>query len=360
MRILVLANFDVGLYQFRQELITELLKKNEVYISLPYGPLVEPLKKLGCIFVDTPMDRRGMNPIKDFYLFKNYCSIIKKSQPDLVITYTIKPNIYGGLACRLKKVSYAINITGLGSALQNKGLLKTFVIGLYKKALKKAKVVFFENSDNKRIFLESKIVKNEITCVLPGAGVNLARYSYTKYPEYNDKTQFLFMARVMKEKGTDELFYAMRRLIKEGNNCSLDVLGEYEEDYGQIIEQYQNEGWLHYHGFQKDVKPYIDSCHCFVLPSWHEGMANTNLECAASGRPIITSNIPGCREAVINGKSGYLVNVRDSNDLYEKMKAFICLKNESRRLMGIEGRKLMEEVFDKNKVVKTTLERLFK
>ena len=358
MKILILANNDVGLYQFRREFILELLKENSVVLSLPNGPILEPLLQAGCKLIDTPVDRRGINPATDLALFRRYRRILRSEKPDLVITYTIKPNIYGGLACRWAKVPYAVNITGLGTAFQNPGLLRTFVTQLYCIALKRAKVVFFENAKNRKIFLDEKIVTEDKTCLLNGAGVNLEHYQVTEYPACDGPTRFLFVGRVMREKGIDELFEAMVRLQREGIFCTLDILGSYEENYNSKMEQYEKEGWLHYHGHQEDVRPFIAASHCFVLPSWHEGMANTNLECAASGRPIITSNIHGCKEAVIDGVSGLLCQRKDANSLYEVMKHFTRLSYEQRKQMGLAGRKHMEDVFDKRKVVKETLEGL--
>ena len=358
MKILILANFDVGLYQFRKELIQELLKKNMVLISLPYGELVEPLKEMGCTFIDTPFERRGINPVKDFGLLLRYYKMLKQQKPDLVITYTIKPNIYGGLVCRLCKVPYAVNITGLGTAFQKKGMLRQFVTMLYKVGLKNAKTVFFENKENQQIFIDEKIVRKEQTCLLNGAGVNLEHYQIAEYPPDDCTTRFLFIGRVMKEKGIEELFGAMKRLQADGIACSLDVVGGYEEDYADQMKEYEKEGWLHYHGYQKDVRPFIAKCHCFVLPSWHEGMANTNLECAAMGRPVITSNIHGCMEAVENGVTGYLCERKSADDLYEVMKRFIELSYDRKKNMGLNGRKHMEDMFDKKSIVEKTIRHL--
>lgn len=355
MKVVILANFDVGLYQFRKELIEELLKKNEVIISLPYGELVEPLKEMGCKFIDTPVDRRGINPITDLKLYKKYKNLLKTEKPDLVITYTIKPNVYGGYACRKLGIPYVVNITGLGTAFQNGGMLNNVVTVMYKEACKKAKVVFFENEENREIFVNEGIVKESVTHRLNGAGVNLEKYQVTEYPK-GEKIKFLFMGRVMAEKGIDELFSAMNRLVSDGVNCELDVLGEYEENYKERIERYEADGWLKYWGYQKDVKPFIANCHCFVLPSWHEGMANTNLESAASGRPVITSNIHGCLEAVEDGMTGYLCERKNADDLYRVMKKFTELPYEERKTMGLAGRKHMEEDFDKKKVVKETID----
>lgn len=359
MKLLILANNDVGLYNFRRELIQELLNENEVYISLPYGKLIDPLVEMGCVFIDTPMERRGINPITDLMLVRKYFSILSNVQPDLVISYTIKPNIYGTWACRMKKTSYVANITGLGTAFENNGWLKKMVTAMYKAALRKAKVVFFENSANRDLFVEERIVDKDITCVLNGAGVNLEHFSYHPYPK-NPICRFLFIGRVMKEKGVDELFEAMKRLIEECQKCFLDVVGPFEEDYKEKLGQYEEEGWLKYHGYKDDVRPFIKECDCFVLPSYHEGMANTNLECAAMGRPVITSNIPGCKEAVIDGKSGCLCDPKNAQSLYGAMKRMLHTSHEERIQMGRIGRKHMKDVFDKKKVVDSTLMELMK
>ena len=360
MRILILANYDLGLYQFRKELIEELLKDSKVFISLPYGKLVEPLKAMGCKFIDAPVDRRGINPFKDIELLIYYYELMKKVRPDLVITYTIKPNIYGSLACRALKIPYAVNITGLGTAFQKQGALRKLVTAMYKAALRSTKVAFFENCENQQIFIDERIVSKDKTCLLNGAGVNLEHYCYQEYPTDSDETRFLFIGRVMKEKGVNELFKAMRMLRKDGINCSLDVVGGLEENYEPIIQQFEKEGWLRYHGYQEDVRPFIKNCHCFVLPSWHEGMANTNLECAASGRPVITSNIYGCLESVLDCESGFLCESKSTKSLYKSMQHMIELSSYERSVMGLAGRKHMEDVFDKKIVVEETIRRLLK
>lgn len=357
-RVMVLANNSGGLYGFRKELLSALVQKAEVIISVPNDGRFPELAQLGCKIIETPVDRRGINPVTDFKLFVRYWRLLRQEKPDLVITYTIKPNIYGSLACRLLGVPYAVNITGLGTAFQKQGLLHKLVTCMYRVALKKAKVVFFENSANMALFQNLHLATERQCCLLNGAGVNLEHYTYAPYPEGNT-TRFLFVGRVMAEKGINELFGAMKRLRADGADCTLDILGGYEEDYGNIINQYESQGWLRYHGSVADVRPYIQNAHCFVLPSYHEGMANTNLECAAMGRPLITSDIPGCREAVIPGQSGLLCQSQSEDSLYETMKQFLLLGNEARAQMGRAGRAHTEAVFDKRKVVEATIKELF-
>ena len=359
MKIALIANSSSGLYNFRKDLILRMESdENEVIGITPLEKRVEQLQGLGIRLIETKIDRRGLNPFHDLSLFLQYLRILKKEKPDQVVTYTIKPNIYGGIACRLRGIPYAANITGLGTAFENKGMLRRIATILNKVALKRAKCVFFENSESLNLFVEERIIRKDQAVLLNGAGVNLDHFSYKPYPE-DDSIHFLFMGRVMKEKGVDELFSAMRQLRSEGHNCLLDLLGSFEEKYDSQIKQYEKEGWLNYYGYQYDVRPFIANAHCFVLPSYHEGMANTNLESAATGRPVITSNIPGCKEAVIDEWSGFLCKVKDPDDLYEKMRKFLSMTHSEREQMGKAGRKHMEDVFDKQKVVAETVAHLY-
>ena len=352
--ILVLGNSSDGLLGFRKELLEALALKGELHASVPNNGWFQELSQLGCKVIETEIDRRGINPVTDMKLFWKYVQMLRKLKPSQVITYTIKPNIYGGIACRLLRIPYAMNITGLGTTFQKNGLLKKLVVLLYRMAARKAKVVFFENAGNMQTLLDLRIVRQSQCMLLNGAGVNLERYRFSDYPSSAQITRFLFIGRVMAEKGVNELFAAMERLVDEGYPCELDVLGYYEEDYKEKIDSYVKRGWLRYHGFQRDVTPFITESHCFVLPSWHEGMANTNLECAAMGRPVITSNIHGCKEAVLENVSGLLCQPKDADSLYDAMKHFLTLSQEERAAMGQAGRKHMEEVFDKKKVVEQT------
>ena len=356
MRILILANSQRGLYLFRKELILKLLEEgHEVGFSVPGGECAALLQKAGCTFLETEIDRRGMNPKQDGKLFQRYRKMIRDYRPELLITYTIKPNIYGGIAARMGKVPYAANITGLGTAFQKAGLTRRTVTRLYRTALKKAKIIFFENAEIREDALRFHLCRAEQTHVLNGAGVNLTAFPAEPYPE-NPVFRFLYVGRIMQEKGIEELLEAVRRLKTAGEECILDIVGDYEEDYRKAIAEGEKEGLLLYHGQQNDVKPYYKACDCFVLPSWHEGMANTNLEAAATGRPIITSDIPGCREAIIEGESGLLCTPRDAESLTQTMIKMLHTPTPERQQMGKNGRKHMEDQFDKDRVVRETID----
>ena len=357
MVILILANNDVGLYKFRKELLKKLLENNHLYISLPQGELIPKLIEMGCVYVETTMDRRGMNPIRDGKLVIAYERLIRRIKPDLIITYTIKPNIYGGMVASFHKITYAVNITGLGSAFQREGVMKWLVVSFYKRTIKRAKAVFFENEENQKLFLSERIVRKSQSCLLPGAGINLEEYRMAPIPEENG-TVFLFIGRIMKEKGIEELIRAAELIKREFGNSSVQVVGPMEEPYEEQMERLKKDGVLNYYGFQSDVKPFLKGCHCFVLPSYHEGMANTLLEAAAMGRPLITTDIAGCREAVAEGKNGYLVPKRDAEQLYRAMKTFVQLPYEKKVEMGRMSRSIMEAEFDKALVVETTIRRI--
>lgn len=358
MKILILTNNDLGLYRFRKDLIKALQEKHRVYISLPYGKHVDLLREMGCRFINTPIDRRGLNPLTDMKLIARYRKNIKKLRPDLVITYTIKPNIYGGMICRLYKIPVAVNVTGLGTIFEHEGMLQSIVSAMYRFALNKARVVLVENSSIKEILIAKKIAPERTIHILNGAGVNLQDFSYAPYPD-NETFSFLFVGRIMREKGIEELFEAVRRLNRDGLKCILHLVGLLEEDYGTEIQEGCEEGWLCNHGLQENVYPFIEAADCMVLPSWHEGMANTNLEGASVGRPVITSNIPGCREAVLDGVSGYICEKRAPDSLYDAMRRMWMLDRDERERMGLEGRRYMEKVFDKKRVVEKTISLLF-
>lgn len=360
MKIFVAANDSYGLYLFRRDLISRMIADgHQVFVSLPDGECTERIKALGCIFLETEVDRRGINPKRDAALLHTYHKLLKEIRPDLVVTYTIKPNIYCGMAAKSLHIPYAINITGLGTAFQKDGPLKTLVKGLYHAGCDRAKVVFTENPGIKEEMVAMKLFPAEKICVLHGAGVNTEHFSPAPYPAEETPVKFLFIGRVMKEKGIEEFFSAARRLNADGIACEFHVAGSYEENYLEKIREMQEKENLFYHGFLDDIRPLIASCHCFVLPSYHEGMANTLLECGAMGRPLITSAIHGCMEAVDENVSGFLVPTQDADSLYRAMKRFAQLPLEQKAKMGAASHAFVCAAFDKKQVVENTVRQLY-
>jgi len=357
-KILVLANHYNTLRIFRRELLKELvLKGNEVILSIPKTDEnnIKVLEGYGCRVLITDFQRRGINPVKEFTLLMKHIKLIKLENPDKVITYTIKPNIYGSVASKICAKQHYVNVTGLGSAFQSQNITRKVVSFLYRISLNKANKIFFENIGNRDTLIKEKIIKIENTVVLPGAGVNLQEFSFTEYPNNNDIINFLFIGRIMKEKGVDELFIAIKRIALDFPNAKFHFIGWYEDDYQNKVQLLEKKKLISYQGFQPDVKPFIKDSHCVILPSYHEGMSNTLLEAASMGRPLITSNIHGCKEAVIHGRTGYLVNVKDSDDLYKKIRKFIELPYEDKVMMGQQSREYIREIFDKSKVVEKTI-----
>lgn len=357
-KILIATNHAYMLWQFRRELIAELGKKHEVVLSLPFDEEQheKPFKEMGIKCIDTPIERRGINPFTDFKLMKHYKKIFQEERPDLVITYSIKPNVYAGLVCGRMGIPFCANVQGLGTAFQKVGLAQ-FVTLLYKLAFRKVCTVFFENEANAEEFQKRNIIPVEKQKILHGAGINLERYPYQPYPK-NDKIHFLYLGRIMQEKGIDELFASVRSLHAERQDFVLDIVGFYEDDYKEQVESLVREGIAVFHGFQENPVPYYAAADCIVLPSYHEGMSNVLLEAAAVGRPLITSDIPGCREAVDPGVTGILVKVKDTESLREAMETFLNKTYFDRALMGEAGRRRMEQIFDKTQVVKDTIQTL--
>lgn len=358
MKILIITNHSYMLYRFRRELIQQLQKDHQVVLSMPFVGHEDDFKAMGLRCIHTEIDRRGINPKTDLKLLMHYRKLLKKERPDLVITYSIKPNIYAGLVCSRLGIPFCANVQGLGTAFQRQGLAQ-FVTVLYKTALRKARVVFFENEGNAQEFIDRKILPREKITVLSGAGINLESYPLTAYPE-NDRIRFLFLSRIMKEKGIDELFAAMRRLHGElGSKVQLDLVGFFDDDYEEQVNALVADGIAVFHGFQTDPKPYYAAADCVVLPSYHEGMSNVLLEAAAMGRPVITSDIHGCKEAVNNDETGLLCRVKDADDLYDKMRRMASLPRADREKMGLAARQKVAQEFDKQIVVQKTIRAIF-
>ena len=351
-KILILANKDITLLYFRKELIEKLVaEKNDVTVCFPKSDKVNEFINMGCKSIDIKMDRRGTNPVKDMGIIFNYLKILKETKPDIVLTFTIKPNLYGGFACRIKKIPYIANITGLGTALQNEGLLQKLTIFLYHIAFKKIKCCFMQNEDNMKFFEKHKIADGKRK-LLPGSGVNLEKYKLLEYPKENDDLEFLFIGRIMKEKGIDLYIETAKYIKSKYKNTKFHVIGYCEQDYEGILEDLQKEEIIIYHGKQDNMIPFYKLSCCTIHPTYYpEGMSNVLLESAASGRPVITTDKPGCREIVDEGVTGFIVKPQDIESLKIAVEKFINMPYEEKVNMGLAGRRKVEKEFDRNIVI---------
>jgi glycosyltransferase involved in cell wall biosynthesis len=348
--VLVLVNHEIVIYNFRKELIKSLVDQGYyVIISCPNGKDIDKLTKLGAIHITSPIDRRGISLIKDFNLFYHYKNIVKKYKPRVILTYTIKPNLYGGFVSRLTKTPILVNITGLGTALQKKNFLYFFLLKFYKHALKNAHTIFFQNKENLNFMLNKGIIIQNYQ-MLPGSGVNINEFNYIDYPP-DSSLNFLYVGRVMKAKGIDYYLEAAKTIKLKYPNTNFHIIGDFEEDYKKILDFYNEQNFIVYHGKVSDVKMYFKKSHIIVHPSFHEGMSNVLLEASSSGRPIIASNIAGCREIIDEGINGFMFEVGNQLSLVNKIEKFISLSYEEKKLMGMRGREKVSLEFNRSKVV---------
>lgn len=360
MKILFLGNYDMGLYKFRKELLEELIKRGHtVYVSIPNGEYISKIKELGCKVIFTDIDRRGMNPLAEQKLYKTYCRIIKEVKPDKLLTYTIKPNIYGGLAAKKYRIPQIANVTGLGTAIENGGTKRKLILNLYKRGLSGAQVVFFQNTENKDIFLKEKIITGKYE-IIPGSGVDLITHCYEPYPTNMNPLVFLIIGRIMKDKGIDEVIDAAREIKSEYSNILFRFIGFYDEEYQNKIELAEKNGLIEFLGKQDNVHFFIKNSHATIHASYHEGMSNVLQETAAAGRPVLASNIPGCIEIFEPNVSGISFESKNSKDLVRAIKSFIELPYEKKAAMGFAGRLRMEKLFDRNIVINKYLEEIEK
>ena len=358
MKVLVLTNNFLGLHSFRKEVMKAIRDaEHEVIISAPFDEKKAHFEEIGCELIDTQFNRKGTNPIKDLGLMMRYRKLIKQIEPDVVLSYTIKPNLYGGVACQLCGVPQIVNVTGLGTAVENPGWLQKLTIFLYKVGLRKAKTVFFQNIAN-MLFCEKHGMVKGNRQLIPGSGVNLDFHSLQNYPA-DGITKFIFISRLLKEKGIEEYFGAAQRIKEHYPNTEFHVVGPCEDAYEEQLKQLENNGIVIYHGLQADVRPFIGEAHCTIHPSYYpEGMSNVLLESCAAGRPIITTNRPGCGEIVEDGKTGFLVNAKDVDDLVSVIERFIALPYQQKIQMGINARNKMELEFDRQLVVEAYLKEI--
>ena len=351
-KILFLSNHFITLYSFRKELIKRLCERgHEVYISSPQDEQFSYFEQMGCKLIVTPMSRRGMNPVEDLKLIANYRRIIKDVDPDIIFSYTIKPNIYGTMASNALGYRQVCNVTGTGATfLKESGLAKLSRL-LYKVSMKNAYKVFFQNSGDRDYFISHKMVRDNYE-MLPGSGVNLEQHKLCPMPE-SDEIRFIYIGRVMAVKGVEQYLDAAKAIHEKYPNTKFYIAGFIEEEkYQAIVDEYAEKGIVEYLGFRKDIDSWIEHCHCTVLPSLGgEGVPNVLLESAATGRVCIASDINGSREVVEEGVNGFKFTPGSSTELIEKLERFIALSSDERAQMGKRGREKMEKEFDREIVI---------
>ena len=356
--ILLIGSSEVSICNFRKELVERLLDEEyKVIISSPYGSKFNELIDKGCIFVDTPMNRRSKNVIKDIDLFCRYIHMMMKYHPGVVITYTIKPNLYGSIAAILRRIPCIMNVTGLGTELEHSGASRTALITALKPLMKASACVFFQNIIHLNMFREMGIIKDNYKLVA-GSGVNLSEHVVLPYVENRSDINFLFVGRLMQEKGIAELVEATKIAKAVNPDISVTALGFCVDEYKDTFERINSDNVIEHLEYTDDVDDVIRKCDAVINPSYHEGMSNALLEGAACGRPVLASNVTGCIETLEDGKTGFIFKVKDAQDMADKMLMFAALPDEKRKQMGVDGRIKMEKEFDREKVVDSYMEEI--
>lgn len=367
--IAVLTNNDDDIYCFRKELIEGLIEEGyEILISCPNGPKFQLMKNIKYRYDNPIIDRRGMNIFADSKLFLHYINLFLKEKPDIILTYTAKPNVFASIAARILHIPYINNVTGIGSVVNMKGIKKKIVMTLFKMVYRGAVCVMFQNNTNMKAALQKKWIKGEYR-LLPGSGVNLKRYPMQEYPAGGDgksgeQVIFNYIGRVFHDKGIDDYIEAAKRIKKKYPNTEFNVLGFIEPTegyYQDILDDLDKKNIVRYRGNQQDVRPWIARAHAIIHPSTYgEGMSNVLLENASSGRFIITTDNPGCQETVVEGKSGYIYKGGDVNSLVNSIERFLSLDNADRKKMGEIGHIYVEKNFSREIVVDVYKEQIGK
>ena len=361
MKITLIANDTTFIYNLRREVLAKLVEEgHQVTVLCQFRSHREALEQIGCRLYDIPIGRRNTNPLADLKLLYHFFQMLRKINPDVVFTNNIKPNVYAGIACRALGIRYIPNITGLGTPVENPGKLQFLATRLYKYGVAGADTIFFQNDENMRFFEQHHMMpKNSHVCLLPGSGVNLQAHPELPYSP-GDVVHFLFVARLLKEKGIELYLSAAKRVAQNHPNVMFHICGGCDDPkYHERVKEAENAGYLQYHGEQKDMRPYFQMAHCVVHPSYYpEGMSNVLLEAAASGRPVIATDRSGCRETVDAGKSGYLIPIKDEDALVAALEDFLGLTWEEREALGHAGRMKMEHEFDRQMVVQKYMDAL--
>ncbi len=358
-RIALISNRDNNFYNFRSELILKLVELgHEVNLVCPYGKKIDYFTQRGCQFWDIDLDRRGKNAFKDAKLILAYRKLLKELRPDVVLTYTTKSSVYGGMVCRWLKIPYIVNNAGLVE--NNNALLEKILKILYRVGFKGASCMMYQNG-RERDYVNTLLKNKNHYRNIPGSGVNLESFSYQDYPERDKPIRFNFVGRVVGFKGIGEFLECAKRIKSKYANTEFVIYGSYVDDdggYKEQITELEKQGIVKYGGVQLDMKPYIAKAHAVIHSSYYEGMTNVILEHSAIGRPSIASDIPGCREGVEDGRTGYLFPVQNVDALSQAAERFVLLPHEQKATMGQLAREKMEKEFNRNIVTNTYIEEI--
>ena len=359
-RIVISSSTSWALYNVRRNLIARLIEMgHEVVAAAPTDSYTTKLVELGCRHVDLPIDNTGTSIFTDLRLFLRFRQLMAECRPDLFLGFTVKPNIYGSLAARLSGVPVINNVTGLGSAFAPGSRLRPLVIFLYRLALRRSHCVFFQNADDQALFGALRIGDADRTALLPGSGIDLTHFEPGPSDDAaaDGPVTFLLVSRLIREKGIDDYVAAARSLLPQFPTLRFQILGPLEPDNPSAVgrerlNQWQAEGLIDYLGEAADVRPALSAADCIVLPSYYrEGVPRSLLEGAALAKPVITTDMPGCRDAVIDGETGLLCRPRDPLDLARQMAVIARMSTADRRAMGEAGRLLMAQRFDESVVI---------
>ena len=359
LKIILASNTAWYLWNFRRGLIKALIETGgDIYVLAPEDKTVPYLDALGCKTIFVPVHGKGINPFEDLGLLFRYRKIFSEIKPDAILAFTIKPVIYAGISARLMGLPVVQTITGLGTVFIRSSWITRLAKIMYRVALRKSEKVFFQNQEDRELFENQKIVSERLTETVSGSGVDLGWFSLAPIPKMRKQGEeiFLFIGRLLRDKGILEFVEAARLVKKTYPNINVQILGPTWWDNATAIKMKEIEQWvdediIEYLGETDDVRPFIRECDCVVLPSYREGIPRVLLEAAAMGRPVIAANVTGCRDVVKDQITGFLCRERDPEDLAIKMNEFICFPVLSRQEMGGRGRLRVETEFDEKNVV---------
>lgn len=360
-RVMIVLNTAWNLVNFRIGLIRALVAAGyEVVAVAPSDKYADGLATLGCRFIPVPMDNNGINPVRDLLLLWRLFCLLRTERPNVYLGYTVKPNVYGSLAARALGIPVINNIAGLGTVFIRGGWLSLFVKSLYRLALSRSQKVFFQNNDDRQLFIRSRLVHDGVTDLLPGSGIDLIQFPPTSLP-VNVPVRFLLIARMLWDKGVGEFVEAARLLKQRGVGADFCLLGVLDLQNPVAISRQQMSAWVaegvvNYLGVSDNVKVEIAQADCIVLPSYREGTPRALLEAAAMARPIVTTDSVGCRNVVDDGINGYLCKPKNSSDLADKMLRILSMSHNEREVMGLRGREKVKREFDEKIVIRKYLE----